>query len=430
MADEEGANESSIETLIHDRGMQAVRRHHPRLRWTDASGPHELVVRDVSIVGSSQRAQLRVDDRTVSRLHAELELKPDGLWVRDLGSRNGTFVQDVLVSMARIPDNGVLRVGFTQLAMDRAPEDAVVHLWPTDRFGPLIGTSTALRELFASLARIAATDSSVFIQGETGTGKELVARAIHDASPRRDGPFVVVDCAAMSEHRLVEVELFGCVKGAFEGADAREGALESAHGGTLFLDEIGELPLAIQPKLLRALDSREVKRVGETTARTIDVRFVSASHRDLQKMANTRAFREDLYFRLAVLPVRVPPLRERMEDIPLLASHFAARIGGALEPPLLEEMSQMPWFGNVRELRNFVERAIALGAHRALDMATTPAPRMETAYKEFRERWIEFGEREYLRKLLDRHGRQVASAAQEAGLDRTYLYRLLRKHTL
>jgi transcriptional regulator with GAF, ATPase, and Fis domain len=336
-----------------------------------------------------------------------------------------------------------------------------------------------MRELFARVDRLAKSDSTVLVEAETGTGKELVARALHEASARAAGPYVIVDCAALPEN-LLESELFGHAKGAFTGAvGARAGAIEAADGGTVFLDEVGELPLAMQPKLLRAIESRQVRRLGETAYRKIDVRFVSATHRDLRTMVNSGAFREDLYFRLAVLPIGIPPLRSRVEDIGLLVQHFlgpnATEVIGA---DMVRELASRPWLGNVRELRNFVERARALGIREALSLssptreAQTIAPgevslrrsvpppvppqvsdeaeraRLNAAanasaasgaapsfspdrpFREVREEWSDFVEREYLRRQLERHGRNIAAVAQAAGLDRTYVYKLIRRHDL
>jgi transcriptional regulator with PAS, ATPase and Fis domain len=259
-------------------------------------------------------------------------------------------------------------------------------------------------------------------------------------SPRHDGPFVVVDCGAIPEN-LIEAELFGHAKGAFTGAvEARAGAIESAHGGTLFLDEVGELPLAMQPKLLRFLESRTVRRLGEREARAIDVRVVSATHRDLRTMVNRGAFREDLYFRLAVLPVAIPPLRDRPDDLPLLVQHFLPKGSSPLAPELLRELAKRPWEGNVRELRNFVERALALGADAALDLMGTerPLPRedalprvsLEVPFKTLRERWLDHLEREYVKGLLERFDHNVSAVANAAGIDRTYVHRLMKKHGL
>src|SRR5262249_35246259 len=315
--------------------------------------------------------ELRIADREVSRLHAELEPTDRGTWVRDLGSRNGTFVEKLLVTAALVPDGARIRLGGTELVLRYPTAPAPVELWPEERFGGIIGASTAMRELFAQMARVARSDAPALILGETGTGKELAARAIHDASARAEGPFVIVDCAALAS-TLIEGELFGHARGAFTGAvGARAGSFEAANGGTIFLDEIGELSPAMQPKLLRVLESQTVKRLGESEHRRIDVRLVAATHRDLRRMVNAGAFREDLYFRIAVLPLVLPPLRARQPAIPLLFRHF---LGGRqpVEPVSERELEQMPWLGNVRELRNFAERACAVGAKGAFDGHAAP----------------------------------------------------------
>jgi transcriptional regulator with GAF, ATPase, and Fis domain len=316
-------------------------------------------------------------------------------------------------------------------------------LWPGDRFGPLIGRSAPMREIFGTVARVAATDSTVLLHGETGTGKEVVARAVHEASPRAGGAFVIIDCGALPE-TLLDSELFGHARGAFTGAQvARAGAIETAAGGTVFLDEIGELPLALQPKLLRVIESRTVRRLGESNHRAVDVRFVAATHRDLREMVNAGAFREDLYFRLAVVPLEIPPLRSRLEDIPILVEHFLAQLGrgAALEPLVVNELASRPWIGNVRELRNFVERAVALGSAQALAMSrggaeptTTRIPFPESllamSFRDAREHAMDELERAYVQSLLARHDRNVAVAAAAAGLDKSYVHKLMRKHGL
>jgi two-component system, NtrC family, response regulator GlrR len=416
-------------------------RHPLRISWSDTRGPQVCTVNQRAVIGSAPSADVVVADATVSKLHADVEPREDGIWIRDLGSRNGTYIEGILVRDGAVPEGGGVRVGSTLLTMQREPEAKDVELWPEDHFGKLIGRSTAMRELFVTLARVAPTESSVLIQGETGTGKELVAGALHEASKRAAGPFVVVDCAALPEN-LLETELFGHARGAFTGADtAREGAIESADGGTVFLDEIGEVPLSVQPKLLRVLEARTVRRVGETQHRKVDVRFIAATHRNLRAMVNAGAFREDLYFRLSVLPVVVPPLRDRVEDIPVLVEAFLAAQGAHWpEGATLAELTARPWLGNVRELRTFVERALIFGPQKALNMtggraAVRPeasvAPAMlESPLKEAREVWMDRFEREYLRQLLEKHKRNVASAAQAAGVHRTYLYRLIVKHGL
>jgi two-component system, NtrC family, response regulator GlrR len=413
------------------------------------------------VVGSALHCDLIIADPTVSRVHAEIEPRDDGLFVHDLNSRNGTFVGGVAVEAACVLHGFRIRVGATDLLVDyENAERKTVDRWPSDHFGPLFGHSHVMRELFSTLARLAPLEACILIQGETGSGKELVARAIHQASARASGPFVVVDCAALSES-LIEAELFGHAKGAFTGADqSRVGAIETANGGTVFLDEIGELPLAMQPKLLRVLESSTVRRIGESKHREVNVRFLTATHRDLLSMVNRGEFREDLYFRLAVIPVRVPALRERVEDIGFLLTQFSEGSLGWLTPSLLHSLEARSWRGNVRELRNFAARARAVGPLEALALcaqlsgarepvtarltgpppaphssSTPPAaetgmPSLSQPFRAFREQWVGYGEKTFLQALLDRHDRNVAAAAKEAGLDRTYLYRLLKRHGL
>lgn len=390
-------------------------------------------------VGAAPRAQIVLPDPLVSRIHCELFTRGDGLWVRDLESRNGTFVDGVRVECARVDVGHVLRLGATELRVVASQDERDVELWRDDRFHRLVGRSVAARELFAKLARVAPTTSTVLLRGETGCGKELAAHALHHGSPRVGGPYVVVDCGAIPE-ALLESELFGHVKGAFTGATTtRNGAFAEAHGGTLFLDEIGELPMALQPKLLRFLETRTVRRIGESAAREVDVRVVAATHRDLRTMVNSGAFREDLYFRLAVIPIEIPPLRDRLEDLELLINAFLpVELAGRLFTPAeLAELRRRPWTGNVRELRNFVERAVTLGPRWALSEAkrggveeTFPPIRIAEPFKEIRDRWLGHLEAEYLRRALEHHGGNVQAVADASGLDRSYVYRLIVKHGL
>ena len=390
-------------------------------------------------LGSAPASQVRIADREVSRLHAELEPSERGTWVRDLGSRNGTFVENLHVTAALLPAGARLRLGGTELVLRYPTNPAPIELWPEARFGGLIGGSSPMRELFAQMARVAKTDAPVLILGETGTGKELAARAIHDASARAAAPFVIVDCAALADN-LIEGELFGHTRGAFTGAVvARAGSFEAANGGTIFLDEIGELPLPVQPKLLRALESELVKRLGENEHRKIDVRLVAATHRDLRQMVNAGAFREDLYFRVAVLPLTLPPLRARPGDIadvvPALPQRTPAGAADLREragpDALAGQRARAAQLRRARRDRGARRRCRARSIRRAAPGARAlRGVAFEQPFKEFRERWIEQGEREYLRRLLDRHERNVAGAAEQAGLDRTYVYRLIRKHGL
>jgi transcriptional regulator with GAF, ATPase, and Fis domain len=420
------------------------KRRGARLCWTNAAGPQEFALHGRAMVGSAPGAAVVFEEKRVSRLHAELELDDQGVWVRDLGSSNGTWLRGVRLERGCLTEDAELRFGSAVATLRFDAALGSVPLWPEDRLGPLLGGTEVMRELFLQLSQAAASDAPVLLWGETGTGKELLAQQVHALSTRANGPFVVVDCGALPES-LLESELFGHVKGAFTGASHdKAGAIEEAGGGTVFFDEVGELPLALQPRLLRALESRTVRRLGQHQHRAVDVRFVAATHRDLPSMVSQGTFREDLYFRLSVLPLAVPPLRARTEDLPQLLTAFLGGRAG-VEAKVLAELRAWPWPGNVRELRAFAERTVALGADRALALLRGTAPVVPVAsafdgaippvdvsvpFKQLRERWVSHLEREYLSALFARHGREVSQAAELAGLDRSYVHRLIRKHGL
>ena len=390
-------------------------------------------------VGSHPSNDLVVDDSTVSRFHCELMIAGGSVRVRDLGSRNGTFAGDLQLADALAAGGTVLRLGNSEIRI--AVDDRETELAIPERaaFGGLIGESTVMREVFCQLEKIAASDVTVLIEGETGTGKEGVADALHEAGGRVRGPFVVVDCSAIAPN-LLESELFGHEPGAFTGATERRiGAFEQASGGTLFLDEIGELPLGLQPKLLRALESREIRRVGGRGPVQCDLRIVAATNRDLRAEVNRGSFRADLYFRLAVVKVALPPLRDRTEDIPLLAEHLLRQIGadvatiaGLTSPEFVAALAAAPWPGNVRELRNHLERCVVFGERRLPNAPAEPHPagRVDPTlpYEIARRQVIDHFERNYVLGLLDHHHGNVTAAARSAGLNRAYLYRLLRRH--
>lgn len=428
--------------------LQLTRLRRPAvIEWTDGTGPHALPLAGTMVLGSAEGVALRVVDSRVSRLHAELTLDDGGVWVRDLGSTNGTWADHVRVDRVRLEQDGRFKVGSLEVRV-RFDAPAKIALWPQDRLGSLLGRSDAMRELFMQLTKVAASDASVLIHGETGTGKELVAQELHAVSKRSSKPFVVVDCASLPEN-LLEAELFGHARGAFTGAvTTRTGSIEAADGGTVFLDEVGELPLSMQPKLLRVLESKTVRRVGENEGRPVNVRFVCATHRDLEAMVAHGQFREDLFFRLAVLPLHVPPLRARPDDLDLLLGHFlAGREGTPIDAATKELLRAQRWPGNVRQLRGFAERVAALGLERAVAMlkgaetakeparpaATSSNPLavdLDLPFKDLRERWIDHLEREYLTGLIGKVGRNAGSLADAAGLDRSYINRLLKKHEL
>jgi DNA-binding NtrC family response regulator len=394
--------------------------------------------------GSAPSCDLVLSDKTVSRRHVEAFLEGSETIVRDLGSTNGTFVQGARFKEIAVGFGAEIRLGKTTVKF--LPEEEVVEPAPTDgdHFGQLYGRDNKMRRLFSLLGDIAPNDATVLIEGETGTGKELIAEEIHNHSKRKDGPFVVFDCGAVP-HELIESALFGHVKGSFTGAvQDRKGAFAEAHGGTIFLDEIGELALDLQPSLLRALDKRAVRRVGGSQYDKVDVRVIAATNRDLREEVGKKAFREDLFYRLAVIRVHLPPLRERGRDIDLLVDLFVKHFGGTrgLRPSIedLQRLRAYGWPGNVRELRNVIERACVLAKNDALALDDAlgegglgqPALgiRTDLPFKEAKGQLVEHFEREYIVDLMKRHRMNLSAAAREAQIDRKHLRELIRKYGL
>ncbi len=411
-------------TIVEGPGMGAI--------WESAS--------DVCSIGSHPLNDFPLDDSTVSRFHCEVRIGPKGSRVKDLDSTNGVIVDGVQVADAYLRGGSLLRLGRMVLRFDFSSETNRLQISENMRFGSLIGTSVAMRACFALLERASARDVTVLLEGETGTGKSQAALAVHQASSRRDKPFIVVDCGAIPSN-LLESELFGHEKGAFTGAMVRRaGAFEEAHGGTVFLDEIGELPPELQPKLLRVLETREIRRVGSNTYQPVDIRLIAATHRDLRAEVNAGRFRSDLFFRLAVLRILQPSLRQRPEDLPLLVDGILSALGadpertGALRTPeFIARLRHAAWPGNVRELRNYLERCLVFEDALALsEEEAGPGGPMELdpgkPYADQRRRVVDDFERRYLRVLLEKHQGKVAQAAVTAGMDRVHLYRLLRRH--
>jgi DNA-binding NtrC family response regulator len=391
-------------------------------------------------IGTSPDNLLRLSDPTVSRYHLEVQPAPGGAAVRDLGSLNGTYLGEVRIESAVLPLGAQLRVGQTMLAIEAA---AAGRERRDDVEAPaitgLVAVSPAMRRVADTIAKLAPAMVSVLIEGETGTGKEVVAAAIHALGPRARAPFVVVDCGSLPS-TLVASELFGHERGAFTGANRRHvGAFERARGGTLFLDEIGELPVDLQPALLGVLERRRFRRLGGEQDIAADVRVLSATHRDLRASANTGQFRSDLYFRLAVSRIVLPPLRERPEDIPALVAHFVESLTGSATAPGIDdraiaELAGHAWRGNVRELRNFVENAIALGPMETAEPAAGEAPESSTEspgpYRAARAQALADFERTYLGNLIGSAGGNASEAARRAQMDRAYLLALLKRHGL
>jgi len=387
------------------------------------------------VIGADARADFVVADSTMSKFHCEVRITGGAPFVRDLGSRNGTLIDRVPILDAPLRDGAILTLGRTPMRFDLGARQVEIPLSPRDRFGRLRGGSVPMRAAYARLEAAAAGSSTVLLQGESGTGKDLAAESIHLESARRDGPFVIVDCGAIPGN-LLEAELFGHEAGAFTGASvARTGAFEAAAGGTLLLDEIGELALELQPKLLRAIDRREIQRVGSSQRVPVDVRIVAATNRNLKEEVNARRFRSDLYFRIAVVVVTMPPLRERASDIPILVEAILEGLGDGESPiakslrsgELLSELLRHAWPGNVRELRNHVE-ACLVHQDRALPVSSSePTIDIHQPLRAVRDRWVRHVERRYLEQLLIVHGNNVSAAARAAGVDRVHLHRLLSR---
>jgi DNA-binding NtrC family response regulator len=391
-------------------------------------------------IGTHASADLALSDASVSRLHCALVSDDGRVVVRDLGSKNGTELDGVRVVEAFVRAGSRLRVGTTTIGVDIAAAPMELALDARAGFELLVGASKAMRRIYGTLQRAAESDATVLLTGETGTGKEVAAESIHRASARATKPFVVVDCGALPAD-ILESELFGHERGAFTGAQsARAGLFEIASGGTVFLDEIGELPIELQPKLLGVLERRVVRRVGGNKTTPIDVRVVAATHRDLAAEVNAKRFRSDLYYRLAVIDVRLPALRERSDDIAPLIAHVLGALGvddgetraRLTSPEVLEELARHRWPGNVRELRNYVERCIALRATAPLDalaaQSATADVDVSRPLRVARDSWNAALERQYLLAILDRNEGNVAAAARAAGIGRVYFYRLLWKY--
>jgi DNA-binding NtrC family response regulator len=400
-------------------------------------GPDRGLRREVEAaqleIGTHPLNQVVLSDETVSRHHLQVTALPDGYEVADLGSSNGTFAGELRLGTLQVTGAITLQLGQTKLRLSPGLAEHEVPTTAAHRFGQLRGRSVVMRELFAQLAEVAKSDCAVLLQGETGVGKERVAEAIHQASAQVAGPFVVVDCAAMAP-ALMESELFGHVRGAFTGAvEDRAGLVEQANGGTLFLDEIGELPLLLQAKLLGVLERRQVTPVGGTRAKRVHFRVIAATHRDLVRMMNEGQFRADLYYRLAVVKLRVPPLRERMEDIPLLIEKHLADLRARERPEVPAELSAValaqlhaqPWPGNVRELFNAIEYALLQLPLARVAPAKEPLPPFFTT----RAAALEEFSRSYFSSLVQRSS-NFSELARQSGLDRRYLRRLFERYDI
>jgi DNA-binding NtrC family response regulator len=444
---------SELETQLSPRtGEQIV----STLRVEVVDGPDRgkhVVGGDVVSVGTARDNALAIADFTVSRYHLDVSVRPGGILVSDLGSTNGTYIGAVRIERAIVPPGTLLKLGGTTIRFD----DAVRRAVPVPAGGArselagMIAVSPQMVRMFGDIERVAATPTSVLIVGESGTGKERVAEALHARSARGKSPLVTIDCGALSSSLLAS-ELFGHERGAFTGADRlHRGAFERAEDGTVFLDEIGELPAADQSALLGVLERRRFRRVGGSTELDLDARVIAATNRDLRAEVNSGRFRQDLYHRLAVVVLRLAPLRERREDIPLLVEHFARELGAAGSAESVFGADQLvawqkhPWPGNIRELRNAVESALVVGPQPLGDGAPgplhavsggAPEPGADDAgapllpYKDQRATVVRDFEHAYLARLMAQAAGNVSHAARIAKMDRSHLIDLLHRHNL
>lgn len=427
---------------------------------------------DIITIGATEESDIVLDDETVSRQHCRIIQDGENTVVVDLQSTNGTWVEGVRVREAFLEPDVLLGVGNCIVRFNPVDEQMPITPSNSERLGDIVGKSVKMREIFGILEKIAPTGATVIIEGETGTGKEVVARTIHKLSTRSEAPFVVLDCGAVPEN-LIESELFGHEKGSFTGAVmSRKGLFEMAEGGTIFLDELGELALDLQPKLLRVLEQREVRRVGSNQPIPVNVRVVAATNRALAEEVEAGRFREDLFYRLSVVRLNLPPLRERIEDVELLIHHFFQKLAfnrdaqGKLKldriaPDALDALGEYHWPGNVRELVNTVERACSFSQSNTITMADLPGyisgadapydlqmpastaqarhqfddvPRPadlnEMPFKSAKEEWIASFEKDYISTLLARHSGNISSASREADIDRKYFRKLMYKHEI
>lgn len=464
-----GSQEMGLRTVFVDD--KAKSRQLRKAKLVVVEGPDKGKDWDVgktkTYVGRSSVSDITLSDTSVSGTHFEIRAEEDGFLLRDVGSTNGTILGGCRIKEVYLAPNATFRAGGTTFKLQPTDEVVEIDLSPDEHFQGVIGRSVAMREVFATCEKVAPSELTCMIEGDTGTGKERIARAIHDASRRSSKPYVVLDCSSIPRD-LMESYVFGHEKGSFTGAVSQhKGAFEQANGGTLFMDEIGELDISLQPKLLRVLENREFKRVGGTKTIRSDVRVIAATNRDLRDMVNEGTFREDLYFRLSVITLHLPNLAARRDDIPLLVDTFVDEVVSKrpdLQKPrmtadAMDILMSHPWPGNVRELRNVIERAVSLCVDNKIDrsdlhlsgaIGSTPsvpssvnsvvlASDPDTSrinvdltipYKDAKQQILDQFEYDYLSRLYEEFDGNISRASKNAGLTRYHLRELLKKHEL
>ena len=437
MSDEQSTKRASVPDLYD---MTIVRARVDVLDGPDKGLGMDLPPTGI-VIGSGAQCDLKLSDPLVSRAHVMLRAESSAIVITDQRSRNGTFLGEVRIQEIEVRSSLTLRVGSTVLGIGLDTETVKVPLSMRLKFGEALGASRAIRHVFAVLEQAARHPVTVLLEGDSGTGKDVLAHAVHSESDRASMPFVVVDCGALPDN-LIESELFGHERGAFTGATGpRVGAFELADGGTLFLDEVGELPLPLQPKLLRVLEAKTFRRVGGSKDVRVDVRVIAATNKRLAQAVRDRTFRDDLYYRLAVVHVLVPRLAERPEDVQLIAESMLQRaLGPNAELPaqLVALLGSYSWPGNVRELRNVIDRFVALGHADPVSLFGTDASAgsgsgrlVDTitldglGYHDAKAKLVEAFHKDFLGRALERHGGSMSQAAAALGIPRTSLYRML-----
>ncbi len=451
-------------TKVHFDGQKPTTLHLRRCKIvTQSSGRtrEHSFDKDVITIGAMEDNDLVLNDETVSRYHCKIIQEDSGYLLQDLQSTNGSFINRVRIREGYLKPGCTVGLGNAEVKFHAADEKVEIVPSKKERLGRMVGRHVKMRELYTIIEKIAPTATTVVIEGETGSGKEVVAQTIHELSNRADGPMCVFDCGAVPDN-LIESELFGHEKGSFTGAVmTRQGLFETASSGTLFLDELGELPLDLQPKLLRALEQREIRRVGSNKPIKVDVRIVAATNRNLELEVREGRFRQDLFYRLSVVRVFIPPLRDRVEDIPLLVKHLlqhssfnqkpdgSLRVAGCSRAAM-DLLTTYRWPGNVRELVNTIERSVSFAEGELIEPRDMPenlrgeeiggsrrpsgpaggggSPDVDAKFKDAKERWVSSFERDYVLSLLKKNKWNISHAAREADIDRKYFRKLMKKY--